>query len=189
MKNEDTDRQAQIEALKHQAAAAAGGAMMTHESIEIDPDVREEFWRRVVEFETADTTDLVTELTQIGIPLPDPAGLDDEALHQALWSVINALGDMNVFLYQTDHLSDRELYTTLYAELLPEEMPPLNPDDGSAWHIGILAGGSLEDVTNYLKYYADPAERRVFQKMPPGGALPAHEDPPYKRDRDLPRYG
>ena len=84
---------------------------------------------------------------------------------------------------------DRELYTTLHAELLPEEMPALNPDDRSAWHIGILAGGSLEDVTNYLKYYADPAGRRVFQKMSPGEALPAHEDPPYKRDRDLPRYG
>ena len=145
--------------------------------------------RRVVEFETAGTTDLFTELTQIGIALPAPADLDDEALHQALWSVINALGEMNVFLYQTDHLSDRELYTSLYAELLPEEMPALNPDDGSAWHIDILAGGSLEDVANYLKYYAGESDRRAWKDLFPGEALPVHEDPPFKRDRDLPKYG
>lgn len=177
-----------IEALKREAAVAADGMLVTHESDQLTPDEREEFWRRVVDFETAGTTDLLTELTRVGIELPNPAAVDDTALHEALWMAIDALGRMNVFLSQTDHLSDRELYTMLYCELLPDEMPALNPNDRSAWHIGILAGGSIEDVTNYLKYYAGESERRAWQDIFPGETMPAHEDPPYDRDRLLPAY-
>ena len=131
---------------------------------------------------------MVTELTGAGIALPDPEALDDEALHERLWAAIYALAAMNVFLYQTNHLSDRELYTTLHKELLPEEMPALNPDDGSAWHINLIGRGSLEDVTSYLRYYANPSARRAFQEMFPDERLPVHEDPPFDRDRLLPAY-
>jgi hypothetical protein len=188
MTDDDADREARIEALKHHAASLAGGPMVAHESDELPPDAREEFWRRVVEFETGETTDLTTELRRVGIELPEPEALDDEALHANLWVAINALADMNVFLYQTNHLSDRALYTLLYRELLPEEMDALNPDDGSAWHINILGGGSLDDVNNYLRYYADPTTRQFFEKKYPDEPLPVHEDPPYDRDRLLPTY-
>jgi hypothetical protein len=67
MQDDDEDREARIEALKCQAAAAAGGTLMVHESDELPPEVREEFWRRVVEVENGPTTDLLTELKRVGL--------------------------------------------------------------------------------------------------------------------------
>ena len=147
-----------IERLKAQAAAAAG-RMVVHESEAMDPAVREAFWRHVVAFETAGTTDLLKELKAVGVDVPDPDTLSDEALHAALWVTIEALGRMHVYLDETDHLSDRELYTLLWGELLPEEMPALDADEGSVWHLDILGGCSEEDIALRLKHYADEAER------------------------------
>ena len=96
-----------IERLKAQAAAAAGCRMVVHESEGMDPPLRAEFWRQVVEFETAGTTDLVKELEAFGVDVPDPDSLNEEALHSALWATIEALGRMHVYLDQTDHLCDR----------------------------------------------------------------------------------
>lgn len=77
-----------IERLTAEAAAAAGGRMVVHESDRLTPGAQEQFWRNVVAFETAGTTDLTQELTAIGVQLPEPDDLDDVALHRALWSTI-----------------------------------------------------------------------------------------------------
>jgi hypothetical protein len=180
-----SDQHERIERLKAQAAAI-DERMVVYESDSLTPDVREQFWRNVVELETAETTDLVKELTAIGVPLPEPDGLDDDALHAALWNTIHALARLGVFLDQTDHLNDRELYTHLLRDQLPQEMPELDMD-GSWWHIDILGGGSCEDVSLYLKYYADEATRERWRNDFPDDVVPDHEQPPYERDRHLPR--
>lgn len=182
------DHEERIERLKAQAAAAADGRMVVHESGDMDAAVREQFWRQVVDYESADTTDLTKELKAVGVDVPDPAGLDDEALHAALWTVIEALGRMHVYLEQTDHLSDRELYTLLFSELLPEEMPALDPDEGSEWYVQILGGWSEQDIALYLRHYADEDERQDWRSSVPDYDVPDHEDPAYDRDRHLPPH-
>jgi hypothetical protein len=177
-----------IEHLKAQAAAAVDGRMVVHESEGMDPSLREEFWRHVVEFETAGTTNLVKELKTVGVAVPDPDSLNDEALHSALWATIEALGRMRVYLDHTDHLSDRELYTLLWGQLLPEEMPALDHGDGSAWHVDVLGGCSEEDFALYLKHYADEDTRQHWRSSFPDYDLADHVDPPYERDRYLPPY-
>ena len=59
-----------IERLKAQAAAAAAGRMVVYESDGLTPDAQERFWRNVVNFETAATTDLAKKLNAIGVELP-----------------------------------------------------------------------------------------------------------------------
>lgn len=108
--------------------------------------------------------------------------LDDVALHKALWSIIEGLARLRVFLDQTDHLSDRELHTQLVRELLPEEMPALDADENSVWHIDVLGYDKPE---LYLKYYADEKTRESWRIDFPDDPIPAHEDPPYDRDSDL----
>jgi hypothetical protein len=176
-----------IERLKAQAAAA-GGPILASNADSLDPDLQVQFWRQVVQFETAGTTDLVKELKAAGVDLPDPESLDDEALHSALWNTIEALGRMRVYFDQTDHLSDRELYTLLWRDLLPEEMPALDLHGSSVWHIDILGGWSEEDTALYLKYYADETARQDWRSEFPDYEVPAHADPPYDRDRHLPPY-
>ena len=183
----DDEREARIEELKAQAAALGGGRMLSYENEGLTPELREQFWRRVIDTATAPTTNLIKELKAIGVELPEPDGLDDDALHAALWKVIEALATLQVYLGQTDHLSDRELYTTLLRETLPEEMDALDGDENSAWHIDMLGGCSLEDVALYLMYYADEEQREHWRADRPEVAIPEHVDPPYDRDSRLPQ--
>jgi hypothetical protein len=178
------ERDELIECLKAQTAAAADGRMVAYESDGLTPDVQEQFWRTVVDVETAETTDLAKELNAIGVELPEPDDLDDVALHKALWRVIEGLARLRVFLDQTDHLSDRELYTQLLRELLPEEMPALAVDGSSAWHIDVLG---FDNPELYLKYYADEKTRGFWRIDFPDDPIPVREDPPYERDSHLPR--
>ena len=98
---------------------------------------------------------------------------------------------MRVFLSNTDHLGDRELYARLWKETLREQVVELPPDDPSAWHVDLLGSGSEEDIYLHLKYYADAEWRRQWAVEFPDFAIPAHVDPPYDRDRHLPQptYG
>jgi hypothetical protein len=51
----------------------------------------------------------------------------------------------------------------------------------------MLGGCSEEDNRLYLKYYADDASRKQWHRDFPDDPLPAHQDPPYDRDRLLPK--
>lgn len=177
-----------IDALKRRAEQAAGGEMCAWESDALSPDERELFWQRVVAWETAPSTTDFARLIDAGLALPEPEAMDDQQLTTVLWSVIQALGAMGVFLSDTNHLSDRELYTVLWRDVLREEIPMLPEDPGSAWHIQLLARGGQEESYLYLKYYADEEERRHWLEQFPDYEMPAHEDPPYDRDRHLPRW-
>lgn len=181
----DREREERIERLKVQAASLADGRMVVYESEAMTSELRERFWQTVVAAETAGTTDLITELKAIGVDLPEPDALDDAALHKALWRVINALASLQVFLHGTDHLSDRQLYTQLLREVLPEEMDALDGGEGSAWHVDVLGSHNTE---LYLKYYADEKTRAVWRKEYSDLHVPPREPLPYDRGRHLPRW-
>ena len=101
------------------------------------------------------------------------------------------LAQMRIFLEDTDHLSDRELYTTLWSDELREETKDVLLDQDSACHYQMLGSGSEEDAYLHFKYFADDKWRKDWLKDFPDYVMPEHEDPPYDRDRLLPRptYG
>lgn len=61
----------------------------------------------------------------------------------------------------------------------------------SACHYPLLSSGADEDTYLYLKYFADEDWRTDWLEQSPEYEMPAHEDPPYDRDRLLPQptYG
>jgi hypothetical protein len=69
-------------------------------------------------------------------------------------------------------------------ELLPEEMPALDVDESSAWHIDVLGYDKPELC---LKYYADEKTRESWRIDFSDDPIPPREDPPYDRDSHLPR--
>lgn len=179
----DEAARAETERLKREIMARGGVIGL---SDDLSPEEQNEFLRRVLAFDAGGTTTLTAELQQIGIDVPPSATLSDDALTARLWEIINGLATLRVFLERTDHLSDRALYELLHDELLPDEMDELGTDEESAWHLDILGGGSEEDLRLHLKYYADEEQRRSWLKDWPDYDMPAHEDPPYDRDRLLP---
>jgi hypothetical protein len=177
------DQEIHLNELKSQL----GDEGLSFVSADCPPDVEAEFLEQVVHFERAPFTTHYDQLVQAGLDLPAPREMDDERLTATLWEMIRRLAGMRVFLERTDHLSDRELYTHLWMESLREEVPDLPFDEHSAWHIDILGGCSDEDLKLSLKYYADEEERRQWRTEWPQDEIPDHEDPPYDRDRRLPK--
>ncbi len=161
--------------------------MFLWESNELSPEARAQFWQRVAAYEQAPLTTHFQQLEEAGVASSAPESLDDPMLTARLWQVIEALARLRVFLHQTDHLSDRELYTLLWRELLREPVKDLPLDNSGAWHIDLLGSGSEEDIYLYLKYYADDATRRQWSADFPDYEVPDHEQPTFDRDRHLPQ--
>lgn len=180
-----------IEDLKRHVEQLCGGQMTTGKLDDCSAEMEEAFWKYVADWEDAPYTTNFQQLEDAGVSLPAPDSLKDEELTAKLWEVIRALALLYVFIEQTDHMSDRELYTHLWTDSLREETKAFPLLAGCACHIEMLGGCSEEDNLLYLKYYADDDWRRSWQEQFPGDLMPRHEDPPYDRDRLLPKpdYG
>jgi len=153
---------------------------------ETSPSLEEAFLTRVCEFEKAPYDTNFNRLLHCGVEMTPPAELDDPNLHAKLHDVLDALATIRCFVEDTDHLSDRELYTWLWSEGLREETPDLS-QLGGAWHMSPIGSGNQEDTAIFLKYYASKKERRRWQEEFPNDALSPRCLLPYDRDRNLPR--
>jgi hypothetical protein len=183
----DVDQEIRISELCEAAREAAGGEMSEWESPDCSPEFAEAFWGNVLAYESAGQTCHFNQLEEAGIALPVPEDLSDDELSAKLWEVIRALAKLNVYISQTDHLSDRELYEHLWHESLREITANLPPNSGWNCHIDLLSSGSDEDNELYLKYYADEEYRDHWHKSFPDDTIPPHVDPPSDRDSKLPK--
>jgi hypothetical protein len=183
------DQEIRINELRCRAEELCGGEMTSSENPDSPPGIIESFWQHVVNYETAPLTSNFRQLQEAGVDMPAPEEMNDEELTAKLWEVIHQLAKLRVFLYQTNHLSDRELYTHLWSQSLHEAHPDMPMDEDSSWTIDILGGCSEEDIELQMKYYADEQSRADWMKSFPEYEMPAHEDPPYDRDRHLPDCG
>jgi hypothetical protein len=94
-----------------------------------------------------------------------------------------------LLLCQTEHLSNRELYTVLLQRVLEEETEAYPIDSGWFTHLEISRYGAPDGESGtqvYLRYYADPSERKRWHREFPQDPLPPHQDPPYQRDLWMP---
>lgn len=112
---------------------------------------------------------------------PHPDSLDDAQLHDALWDAVQKLYDKRIVLDFTDHLSDRQLYTLIYRDILPSYEKCIEEASHYLHWDCADAGGDSEI---WLRYYASEEERDNWQETC-GDYLPPSEPPPYPRD--LPR--
>jgi hypothetical protein len=175
----------EIERLKAKAIVLGGGVMACFEDESASSPFRRMFWEQVIAIESAAQTTRFERLEQAGVTLPDPEKMEEDELCLKLREVILGLSRLQVYLRSTDHLSDRELYTRLWASALREPAYPVIPD--SATIIDLVASDSERDTTDYLMYYADDLARSMWENQWPDQSLPERESPPFDRDRFLPK--
>jgi len=182
----EVDREIRIEKMKRELEELSGGAMISGSAVDVPPELEEVFLARACAWERAPYDTNFNRLVQHGVEMIPPAGLDDCKLCMKFQEVLCALAAIRCFLYDTDHLSDRELYTWLWSDGLREETPDLS-QLGGAWHMSPICSGVDEDLAIFLKYYASEKERRRWKTDFPNDPLPPRCALPYHRDRSLPR--
>jgi hypothetical protein len=152
----------------------------------------------VHDFELAPgTTGRATLLEHGLVPLPPQDLVDDEAVHDELWTVIEALASAQVFLLHTDHLTDRDLYARLYYRILDEPTRGLPPEAGGAEFIDVLhpldvdCGGVGRRLRDRLDAMAGAPRAPGAGPGVRGPRCPAMRgcEPPADRDRWLPHPG
>jgi hypothetical protein len=182
----DVDREIRIERMKRELEELSGGSFVSGSFGEVSPELDEIFLERVLDFEKAEYDTNFNRLVRRGVEMVPPTELDDTHLAAKLRDVLCALAAIRCFLHDTDHLSDRELYTWMWTDGLREETPDLSRL-GGAWHTSPIGSCADEDTAIFLKYYASKKERRRWKKDFPNDVLPPRCNLPYDRNRTLPR--
>lgn len=182
--DDEPDQEKRIENLRKELQELGGE--VSNES-DLSTDMEEEFLKHILAFETADEMSLMEWLTNAGLEVPPPDHLNDAELREKLWQVINRMASLGAYLHNTNHVSDRELYSYLYHDALrePTVLFPENP--GFAYGIDLLGSGSDEDTELYMRYYAEEEYRNEWAKQFPDFVMPPREDPRYNRDENLPK--
>jgi hypothetical protein len=97
------------------------------------------YWTMIYDLEEAPTMTARSMLLEHGIiPVPPQELVTTADTHDELWTVIEALSCCGVFLINTNHLCDRDLYSRLYYRILDEECRAMPPSTEAAEYVDCL---------------------------------------------------
>lgn len=186
---EQVDRILRIADLRAEVEKLAGQPVAEWHPPDLPLDIQEQFWKHVLEFESQTVSTLEDTLRARFDFVPTPLSNlpDDQSVNAALWSLIEILAKLRVYIHYTNHLSDRELYRFLVEEVLPDETFVSAP--GSEWNMRIDATycGSHDDgFETFLSYYADEDMRIDTALEYPDMPIPPRQNPQSDRDARLP---
>lgn len=163
------------------------GDMMQGSMPGLDPEMELAFLEQVFAMESQPTITHAHQLIEQGVTLPPPHELKDEDLHDKLWEIIHTLAGLRVFLENTNHLNDRDLYIELWTNTLNEFTWDMSEAMNGAMHLDLCGSGSEEDTRIWLSYYASDFDREDWAENFPEEKLPEKKAFVVDRDDALPR--
>src|SRR5512138_3699619 len=127
-------------------------------------------------------------LARYGYSPLSPAELDDRQLPGRLWELCYAAAARRFFFSDTNHLSDREVYSLLWKEWLDEPTAdiPLEAETNTRVSLAEFDARGMTGEEIYLRYYVDESDRELWRSSEPDFVFPPREEPPFGRDRFLP---
>lgn len=182
--NTATNQEERIKALRAELEKLGGSEIVLEP---MPADMEEGFLRHVLEYERAEPITILRVLENAGYQMPPPDTLDDTRINVKLGEALSKAATFGVYVTHTDHLTSRELYTYLFSDGLREEAVLFPENPAYAYIIDLTGSGSDEDNQTYLRFYADEEHRQRWAHDWPDDNIPEHEDPPFDRDRHLPR--
>lgn len=103
------------------------------------------------------------------VPVPPQELITDSAVHDELWTVLEALASSGVFLLNSDHLTDRDLYARLYYRILDESCRCIPPSAEASEYIDCLHPLDLDH----------PVGKQLQRRLMAGDSCP--KSPEYQR--------
>ncbi|MCA9259002.1 MAG: hypothetical protein KDA61_07370 [Planctomycetales bacterium] len=139
-----------------------------------------EFLQSMLDWERAPIL-AICEWFEPTLVISHPEQLGSEELREELHRTIELLFEKHIVLDFTDHLTDRQLYTLIYRDILPAHEKMLNRRTS---YLHWDCANTSDDPDAWLRYYATEEERQVWLQET-DEELPPVEEPPYPRE--LPR--
>jgi len=103
------------------------------------------YWTMIYDLEEAPTMTARSMLLEHGIiPVPPQELVTTADTHDELWTIIEGLSKCGVFLVNTGHLCDRDLYARLYYRILDEQCRAMPPSSEAAEYVDCLHPMDLE---------------------------------------------
>ena len=119
----------------------------------------------------------ISQWFQPELVLPSPDTMSQEQLNSQLWKTIQQLYNVRIVLDFTDHLSDRQLYTLIYRDILPSPEKKIDlPKNFLHWH----CLDDSDEPETWLRYYASKQDRRDWFAEK-GLPLPRSQQPSFPR--------
>ena len=137
--NREAYVQARLTYLKNKLKDMSGFGCF--DATDLDPEMELAFLEQVAAIEAEPTTTYAHQLIGRGICLPPPEDLEEDHLSEKLWEIIHGLAGLRVFLENTGHLNDRELYKQLWKEDLNEFTWDMSHCTNGAMHLDIIGLG------------------------------------------------
>jgi hypothetical protein len=138
------------------------------------------------QMEDAPITTWKEELSVRGFDFEYCSESSDSEVSESLWALLDALAGMRIFITNTDHLSERELYELLVDSFMVKSVAQIPFDHHTACRVDIVGSEVEDNPLNWLSYYASNRERMEWAKQNIGKPLPAAKEPPYPREDRLP---
>ena len=104
------------------------------------PEDKDEFyWTMIYDLEMAPSTTGRAQILEYGIvPTPPQELATYGEIHDELWTIVEALSRCGIYLLNTDHLNDTDLYARLYYKILDEPCKMMPPEADCAEYIDCL---------------------------------------------------
>lgn len=172
--------------LRHKLTELNGGPLIEGGTENLPMDLQEAFWKNVLHFETTEEVSFAQILKERIQFSPEPITDQDSRsrIKKKLWKLIHALADIGVFLHNTDHLSNEELYDCLTNQLLQETTTPTPEDSGWNTIVDITEFGTADEPDGFRTRFRYYGELEYWDDE--DGNPPTREKPAYNRDRFLP---